>query len=33
VFNCLFLFIPAKNLDDTKTVFDEQSTNVLIYDG
>jgi hypothetical protein len=30
VFNCLFLFIPAKDLDDTKTIFDNQATNVVM---
>jgi hypothetical protein len=27
VFNGLFLFIPATNLDDTKTIFNDQATS------
>jgi hypothetical protein len=30
VFNCLFLFIPDTNLDDTKTIFDNQETNLAM---
>jgi hypothetical protein len=31
--HCLtVLFIPAKNLDDTKTIFDNQATNLVMHD-
>jgi hypothetical protein len=30
LFDCLFLFIPATNLGDTKTICDEQETNLVL---
>jgi hypothetical protein len=30
LFDCLFLVIPATNLDDTKTIFDNEATNLLM---
>jgi hypothetical protein len=30
VFSWLFLFIPGTNLDDTKTIFDYQVTNLVM---
>jgi hypothetical protein len=31
-FNCLFIFIPATNLDDTKTIFDDEAENLVMHD-
>jgi hypothetical protein len=31
VLKCLFIFIPAKNLGDTKTIFDEHATNLVMF--
>jgi hypothetical protein len=30
LFHCLLLFIPATNLDDTKTIFDDEATNLVM---
>jgi hypothetical protein len=30
MFYCLFLFIPATNLDDTKAIFDNHTTNLVM---
>jgi hypothetical protein len=32
VFKCLFLLIPATNFDDTKRMFDDHATNLVMYD-
>jgi hypothetical protein len=30
MFNCFSLFIPDTNLNDTKTIFDDKATNLVI---
>jgi hypothetical protein len=32
-FTVCFRFISATNLDDTKTIFDDQATNLVMHDG
>jgi hypothetical protein len=33
MFNCVLLFNPATNLDDTKTILNPQATNIMTNNG